>query len=171
MSLYHSLSNPPTTTSHLSPELARLRQRKRVACAAELKHDVELSDDAGRFVCNYTLYRSLQYCQRQQEQQTTGRWHAVFVHVPSFDTKSKFEQLCFAEALLEKLRWSVAPTHIILDETILRSTSESSALDGDEGKPPLPVQPTVPLQYLVANRWRAVTVLLSGWLIWTSRSK
>lgn len=70
---------------------------------------MEVSDDAGRFVCNYTLYRSLQQCQQRQQQQLkltdgsghhSGNWHALFVHVPPFEVIPKQEQLAFASNLL-----------------------------------------------------------------------
>ncbi len=80
--------------------------------AGTLEHKAEVSHDAGRFVCNYTLYRSLQICQQQQQQQQQqdtvtqrggsdcGLWHALFVHVPPFEAVPRHEQLAFASELL-----------------------------------------------------------------------
>jgi hypothetical protein len=68
--------------------------------------------DAGRFVCNYTLYESLRQCQHhhhQQQQQVSrlpsekGSWQAVFVHVPSFAVIPPERQLAFATDLLQLL--------------------------------------------------------------------
>jgi hypothetical protein len=66
-------------------------------------------DNAGRFVCNYTLYQSLRQCQQQQQQlpphapSERGRWQAVFVHVPSFAVIPPEQQLAFAKDLLQLL--------------------------------------------------------------------
>ena len=89
---------------------------------------MEVSHDAGRFVCNYTLYRSLQTCLRQQQQQQRtstqrggsdcGLWHALFVHVPPFEAVPRHEQLAFASDLLR-----------------LVCTAVPSAADATEGPP------------------------------------
>lgn len=63
--------------------------------------------NAGRFVCNYTLYESLRQCQHQQQLRglpsERGRWQAVFVHVPSFSVVPAERQLAFATDLLQLL--------------------------------------------------------------------
>ncbi|KAI4304244.1 hypothetical protein MLD38_039785 [Melastoma candidum] len=58
--------------------------------------DVMISDDAGRFVCNYVYYHSLYFA----EQNGTK---SLFVHVPLFATINKETQMQFAASLLDVL--------------------------------------------------------------------
>ncbi|KAH8048433.1 pyroglutamyl-peptidase [Aureococcus anophagefferens] len=57
------------------------------AKAKDLGFSVDVSDDAGRFVCNYLYYCSLE------------RRPCVFVHVPSFDKLGLEDQLATLEVL------------------------------------------------------------------------
>lgn len=58
---------------------------------------VGLSTDPGRFLCNYLYYISL--CETSKY----PNCHSLFVHVPSFDTIPKTNQLEFIHALLNEL--------------------------------------------------------------------
>jgi len=73
------------------------------ALLARMKADlpgepIEFSDDAGRFVCNYTYFSSLHRASQRP------RSHALFVHVPLFTVVSEERQLAVAAALLRQLR-------------------------------------------------------------------
>jgi len=57
---------------------------------------VEISDDPGRFVCNYIYYNSLLFSQ-------TNATRCLFVHVPEFSVITREDQMFFARALLERL--------------------------------------------------------------------
>ncbi|KAL3726498.1 hypothetical protein ACJRO7_031400 [Eucalyptus globulus] len=59
-------------------------------------YDVTLSDDAGRFVCNYVYYHSLRLAE-----QRGGR--SLFVHVPSFSEIDEETQMNFVASLLEAI--------------------------------------------------------------------
>ncbi|KAI4368233.1 hypothetical protein MLD38_016812 [Melastoma candidum] len=63
---------------------------------SEKGFDVMISDDAGRFVCNYVYYHSLHFA----EQSGTK---SLFVHVPLFSTINEETQMLFAATLLEVL--------------------------------------------------------------------
>eukprot|EP00884_Botryococcus_braunii_P019923 jgi/Botrbrau1/6614/Bobra.104_2s0003.2 len=91
------------------------------------QHKVCLSGDAGRFLCNFIYYKSLQQAQArcQGERGTTDvpdgvvlqsaaqrdannvvegvRWHSLFVHVPPFALIDKEDQLRFLGDLLDQL--------------------------------------------------------------------
>lgn len=58
--------------------------------------DVTISDDAGRFVCNYVYYHSLRFTQRMGHK-------SLFVHVPLFTRIDEETQMQFAAALLEAI--------------------------------------------------------------------
>ncbi|GBG83843.1 hypothetical protein CBR_g37642 [Chara braunii] len=58
--------------------------------------DVALSDDAGRFVCNYVYYQSLRHAEANGNM-------SVFIHVPTFAVVSKEQQFWFVENVLELL--------------------------------------------------------------------
>jgi pyroglutamyl-peptidase len=63
---------------------------------------VIVSDDPGRFICNYTYYRSLQRIQRPER----GNWghdDTLFVHIPSFDDVDENRQVQFAKELLVRV--------------------------------------------------------------------
>ncbi|KAJ0976440.1 hypothetical protein J5N97_018405 [Dioscorea zingiberensis] len=63
---------------------------------AAMGYDVALSDDAGRFVCNYVYYHSLRFADQQKIK-------SLFVHVPLFYTISEETQMKFVASLLELL--------------------------------------------------------------------
>ncbi len=150
--------------------------------AGMLDHDVEVSHDAGRFVCNYTLYRSLaqcqQHCQRLQRlQRADGRWHALFVHVPPFDVIPKAEQLEFASDLLRLVRRAVPSA----------AADAGGAVNGLAAAPeqttahwPLPEAPAAAgegggalqhlLRWLQVDRLRSASLALLGYLVWTRPS-
>jgi len=64
-----------------------------------LGHDVTISQDAGRYLCNYVYMKSLYYCRKKY-----SHGKCVFVHVPSFRSISLEKQCKFildlADALL-----------------------------------------------------------------------
>lgn len=57
-------------------------------------HDVMMSDDAGRFVCNYVYYHSLRFAEEKGHK-------SLFVHVPLFSRINEETQMQFILALLE----------------------------------------------------------------------
>jgi pyrrolidone-carboxylate peptidase len=62
------------------------------------KHTI-ISEDAGRFLCNYIYYKSLDYCKEKAEEQI----HSLFVHVPSHETIPVDQQIIFARTLITEL--------------------------------------------------------------------
>lgn len=58
--------------------------------------DVMLSNDAGRFVCNYVYYHSLRFAEQKGHK-------SLFVHVPLFSRIDEETQLNFTLALLEAI--------------------------------------------------------------------
>ncbi|XP_057495679.1 uncharacterized protein LOC130780679 [Actinidia eriantha] len=62
--------------------------------------DVTVSDDAGRFVCNYVYYHSLRFAQQRGHK-------SLFVHVPLFSRIDEETQMQFAAALLEAIHQHV----------------------------------------------------------------
>ena len=68
-------------------------------------HAVRLSCDAGRFLCNYTLFLSLQLCREKRGGGGGGGGEedALFVHVPPFERVGQEEQLSFLYDLLHAL--------------------------------------------------------------------
>nr|AXQ06493.1 pyrrolidone-carboxylate peptidase [Vriesea carinata] len=63
---------------------------------AKMGYDVVLSDDAGRFVCNYVYYHSLRFAEQHGIK-------SLFVHVPLFFTIDEEIQMRFVASLLEVL--------------------------------------------------------------------
>ncbi|KAL1312916.1 hypothetical protein HN51_039489 [Arachis hypogaea] len=63
---------------------------------AQKEYDVMVSDDAGRFVCNYVYYHSLRFAEQKGIK-------SLFVHVPLFSTINEEIQMQFASSLLEVL--------------------------------------------------------------------
>ena len=53
-----------------------------------------VSQDPGRFVCNYTYCLSLDQCRLANESANVG-CHSLFLHVPSFDVIAEDDQLKF----------------------------------------------------------------------------
>ncbi|XP_052205942.1 uncharacterized protein LOC127810470 [Diospyros lotus] len=58
--------------------------------------NVTISNDAGRFVCNYVYYHSLRFAQERGHK-------SLFVHFPLFSTIKEETQMLFVEALLEAI--------------------------------------------------------------------
>ncbi|KAL2903333.1 Pyrrolidone-carboxylate peptidase [Bienertia sinuspersici] len=56
--------------------------------------DVMISDDAGRFVCNYVYYHSLRFAESKGHK-------SLFVHVPLFSKIDEETQMRFVTSLLE----------------------------------------------------------------------
>ena len=61
--------------------------------------DVEVSLDAGLFLCNLIYFSCLLRCHREG----SGRWHSLFVHVPPFTTCARDQQLNLLVTLLNLL--------------------------------------------------------------------
>ncbi|XP_059448471.1 uncharacterized protein LOC132179725 [Corylus avellana] len=79
------------------------RARETSCCTAEiLKYlkkggfDVTISDDAGRFVCNYVYYHSLRLAEQKGHK-------SLFVHVPLFSRINEETQMRFVASLLEAI--------------------------------------------------------------------
>jgi pyroglutamyl-peptidase len=69
-------------------------------------HDVEISHDAGDYICNYAYYSSLMDI-------TPSEWghdESLFVHVPALDVANEREQLKFACDLLKVIAEEVVPS-------------------------------------------------------------
>ncbi|KAK9935356.1 hypothetical protein M0R45_022460 [Rubus argutus] len=58
--------------------------------------DVVISDDAGRFVCNYVYYHSLRFAEEKGHK-------SLFVHVPLFSRIDEETQMRFVASLLEAI--------------------------------------------------------------------
>ncbi|KAL6189964.1 hypothetical protein ACLB2K_036365 [Fragaria x ananassa] len=58
--------------------------------------DVAISDDAGRFVCNYVYYHSLRFAEEKGHK-------SLFVHVPLFTRIDEETQMRFVTSLLEAI--------------------------------------------------------------------
>ncbi|KAL2491181.1 Peptidase C15 [Abeliophyllum distichum] len=63
---------------------------------AKAGYETTISDDAGRFVCNYVYYQSLRFAEQNGIK-------SLFVHVPLFSTIDEETQMEFAASLLEVL--------------------------------------------------------------------
>ncbi|CAK9182758.1 unnamed protein product [Ilex paraguariensis] len=59
-------------------------------------YDVLISDDAGRFVCNYVYYHSLRFAEQKGHK-------SLFLHVPLFSRINEEMQMQFVVALLEAI--------------------------------------------------------------------
>lgn len=55
-----------------------------------------ISDDAGRFVCNYVYYHSLRFAEQKGHK-------SLFVHVPLFSRINEETQMRFVASLLEAI--------------------------------------------------------------------
>lgn len=86
------------------PEDGGINRRRKTCCSTEsilelLKKkgfEVTMSDDAGRFVCNYVYYHSLRFAEEKSHK-------SLFVHVPTFNRVSQEKQMEFIAALLEAI--------------------------------------------------------------------
>jgi pyroglutamyl-peptidase len=61
---------------------------------------VVVSNDPGRFICNYMYYKSLEHT----NDSGCPRCHSLFVHVPMFSVCPKDVQLMLLTCLLQKVR-------------------------------------------------------------------
>lgn len=66
-------------------------------------YGADVSEDAGRYVCNYTYYTSLYECDTRNSGGHGPRLEALFVHVPLFSSVTETEQLAFLRQLLNEL--------------------------------------------------------------------
>eukprot|EP01025_Chloroclados_australasicus_P020164 TRINITY_DN21198_c0_g1_i1.p2 TRINITY_DN21198_c0_g1~~TRINITY_DN21198_c0_g1_i1.p2 ORF type:complete len:258 (-),score=27.70 TRINITY_DN21198_c0_g1_i1:300-1016(-) len=80
-------------TSHLYTDLD---VEQITACLQLRGFNVDLSDSAGKYVCNWTYYLSL-----QDSNLFPGRWHSLFVHVPTLEEVSLDKQKSFLKSLIE----------------------------------------------------------------------
>lgn len=73
----------------------------------DLGHPCNLSDDAGRFLCNYIYYHSLKLSAsmngKQGKQMGRGNTASLFVHVPPFTTIAQPQQEKFLADLLKTI--------------------------------------------------------------------
>ncbi|CAB4264351.1 unnamed protein product [Prunus armeniaca] len=77
---------------------------RETSCSTEAIHkilkkkgyDVAISDDAGRFVCNYVYYHSLRFGEEKGHK-------SLFVHVPLFSRIDEDTQMHFVASLLEAI--------------------------------------------------------------------
>lgn len=77
------------------------------ACADDLQalgHNVGISHSAGRYLCNYIYFKSLQLCSN------VPNWHALFVHVPPLELIGHDEEVAFAVDLFDALVQKVQAT-------------------------------------------------------------
>lgn len=88
-----------------------------------LGHNVAISHSAGRYLCNYIYFRSLQLCSN------LPNWHALFVHVPPLKIIGEDEEMAFAVDLFALLAQSVQATVPVTGMTADRATGTHSALD------------------------------------------
>ncbi|GMH34008.1 hypothetical protein BSKO_01842 [Bryopsis sp. KO-2023] len=90
------------TTNGLTLESRLCSDLDTKALAGGLKKEgfnIELSDDAGTFICNQTYFASLD----QSRQQGCGHWHSLFVHVPFFQHIGEEVQIAFVISLLDQI--------------------------------------------------------------------
>lgn len=66
-----------------------------------LGHNVAISHSAGRYLCNYIYFRSLQLCSN------VTNWHALFVHVPPLEVIGQDEEMSLAVNLVALLAQKV----------------------------------------------------------------
>lgn len=73
-----------------------------LVCVAHLQKegfDVEASNDAGTYLCNWIYFLSLYISQCQR----SGQWHSLFVHMPPFACVPETVQMNFVGSLLDLL--------------------------------------------------------------------
>lgn len=88
-----------------------------------LGHNVAISHSAGRYLCNYIYFKSLQLCSN------LPNWHALFVHVPPLKIIGEDEEMAFAVDLFALLAQSVQATVPVTGMTADRATGTHSALE------------------------------------------
>lgn len=94
----------------------RPRFAEALSADASGQYAVKVSEDPGRFVCNFLFYSSL------WRGADRSRWHALFVHVPEFSTVGEELQQQFALGLLRR----------IAELPVLRSGAETAPPAGGE---------------------------------------
>ncbi|EXB82574.1 Pyrrolidone-carboxylate peptidase [Morus notabilis] len=90
--------------AQIVPEDGGTSNIRKTCCSVEAIHkflkkkgyDATISDDAGRFVCNYVYYQSLRFAEQNGHK-------SLFVHVPLFSRIDGETQMRFAVALLEAI--------------------------------------------------------------------
>jgi len=72
---------------------------------------VQISSDPGRFVCNYTYYKSLSYSNqlRRQISVNSPQIHVLFLHIPPIHSIPITQQYHFLKTLLQHLILLVTP--------------------------------------------------------------
>jgi pyrrolidone-carboxylate peptidase len=66
-----------------------------------------VSNDPGRFVCNYTYCLSLDKCLSSAENNQSGnetKYHSLFVHVPPFKVFDEDNQFLFVIEIMKKIK-------------------------------------------------------------------
>lgn len=71
-------------------------------------HDVKVSTDAGRYICNWIYYHSLMAQDEKkagaEQNGSAAPWLSLFVHVPPFELIPREKQMTFAADLLSDLQ-------------------------------------------------------------------
>ena len=86
--------------------MSTLPARAVAAAVAARGHPVQVSGDAGRFVCNYLYFRSLAAAAADAEQAGGGdgpRRHALFLHIPPTAVLPHAEAMALITAVLEEV--------------------------------------------------------------------
>ncbi|XP_030961035.1 uncharacterized protein LOC115982547 [Quercus lobata] len=93
----------PQQVRIVSEDGGTTRARETSCCIEEIlkllkkkDFDVTISDDAGRFVCNYVYYHSLRFAEQKGHK-------SLFVHVPLFSRIDEETQMRFVASLLEAI--------------------------------------------------------------------
>ena len=68
-----------------------------------LGHNVEVSQNAGEYICNYAFYKNIMKCKSFCTEKSTSKVHALFVHVPSFETIEEPKQQAFVVDMLAQM--------------------------------------------------------------------
>ena len=75
------------------PLLHTTAHRPSISHAFSNNEFVEISEDCGRFVCNETYYRTLNFIEKSGLQSRGRALPALFVHIPPFESISEDQQL------------------------------------------------------------------------------
>ena len=93
-------------------------------------YNVQVSHDAGRYVCNYSYFISLEEAEKRR------KMFSLFVHVPPFDKVSKETQLECLHALFGLIsrcvveQWEADPEEERINEEAVAGSDEKK--DGNE---------------------------------------
>ena len=96
---------------------------------------IQMSGDAGRFVCNTTYYTSLYHAQQSQTNHNTV--HALFVHVPPFQTIPNEDQLSILCHLMKHIELQLKKQQ----RKKLKKT-KSTKLPGNDNNTETTIKPT-----------------------------